>query len=62
MGGFLDSKLGGSVDLLKGEKSFQWDVGRLKQCVKDNYMRLSKMKCQVMHLGHNSPRQHCRLG
>lgn len=52
-----NTKLDGSVDLLKGRKALQTDWDRLDQCAKDNCTRFTKSKCWLLHLGCSNPIQ-----
>lgn len=52
----------GNMDLLEGRKALQRDLDRLNQLDEASRMRFSGAKCQVLHLDHNSLREHAGLG
>ena len=53
-----DTKLCGAVDLLEGHDAIQRDLDWLKKWAQENFMRLKKPKCKVLHQSHGN--LHCQ--
>ena len=49
-----DTKLGGTVDSLKGQDALQRDLERLEHWAMINGMKFNKSKCQILHLGQSN--------
>ena len=45
-----DTKLCGAVSVPEGQDAIQRDLHRLEQCAQENLLRLSKVKCKVLHM------------
>ena len=52
----VDTKLSGSADALEERDATQRNLGRLEKWAHMNLMRISKVKCKMLHLGHGNPR------
>ncbi|PKU43370.1 rna-directed dna polymerase from mobile element jockey-like [Limosa lapponica baueri] len=56
------TKLGGTVDSLKGREALQRDLDRLESWAITNHMKFNKSKCQILHLGQGNPGYTYKLG
>ncbi|KAK4815565.1 LOW QUALITY PROTEIN: hypothetical protein QYF61_004082 [Mycteria americana] len=57
-----DTKLGGTVDCLKGREALHRDLDRLESWAITNLMKFNKSKCQILYLGRGNPAYTCKLG
>ncbi|PKU43797.1 rna-directed dna polymerase from mobile element jockey-like [Limosa lapponica baueri] len=57
-----NTKLCGTVNMLKGKDAIQRYLDRLEMWAHANLMKFNQVKCKVLHLGHSNPRHKYRLG
>ncbi|GAB0180429.1 cAMP-dependent protein kinase inhibitor alpha [Grus japonensis] len=57
-----DTKLCGVVNTLEGRDAIQRDLDRLERWDHVNFMKFSKAKCKVLHMGRGNPKHNYRLG